>query len=205
MVLISKDHFQRIEETIIVEFGSVGHEVSVLVLGFRDGTIDPLSQSGKAKIPVESTVSQSESSSGFSSDQKQSIEQFMENLKGILREKKKSVSINLISAPKIVGENEKKYGIEAEAQGLDMKQSPFVDTSMGHDEETNLEPDSAEVATVSSRDSDIPMPRACVDVRDMGLLQNLLATDSIPVMEKSSWVEEVDKRMNAHYSKGDPD
>ncbi|KAK8977921.1 hypothetical protein V6N11_059551 [Hibiscus sabdariffa] len=186
MVLISKDHFQRIEETIIVEFGSVGHEVSVLVLGFRDGTIDPLSQSGKAKIPVESTVSQSESSSGFSSDQKQ-------------------ISINLISAPKIVGENEKKYGIEAEAQGLDMKQSPFVDTSMGHDEETNLEPDSAEVATVSSRDSDIPMPRACVDVRDMGLLQNLLATDSIPVMEKSSWVEEVDKRMNAHYSKGDPD
>ncbi|KAK8589627.1 hypothetical protein V6N12_024021 [Hibiscus sabdariffa] len=62
-----------------------------------------------------------------------------------------------------------------------------------------------QVATVSSGDADITTPRACVDVRDMGLLPNLLATDSIPEMRKSSWAEEVDKRMNARYSKGDPD
>ncbi|KAK9026529.1 hypothetical protein V6N11_039366 [Hibiscus sabdariffa] len=99
-------------------------------------------KSGKVKIPVESTVSQSESSSEFSFDHKQSthlgkktrmddvemdtligeragkdvgagFEQSIENMKGLLGEKEKSVSINLISAPKIVGENEKKYGNEA--------------------------------------------------------------------------------------------
>ncbi|KAK8689747.1 hypothetical protein V6N13_088460 [Hibiscus sabdariffa] len=72
MVVISTDHSQRIEETIIVEVGDKCYEVSVSELGFRDGTIDPLSQFGKVKILVESTVSQSESSSKFSSDQKQS-------------------------------------------------------------------------------------------------------------------------------------
>ncbi|KAK8649226.1 hypothetical protein V6N13_129959 [Hibiscus sabdariffa] len=142
MVLISTILSQRIEETIIVEVGDEGYEVSVLELGFKDGTLDPLSQSGKVKIPVESTVSQSESSSEFSFDHKQSthlgkktrmddvemdtligeragkdvgagFEQSIENMKGLLGEKEKSVSINLISAPKIVGENEKKYGNEA--------------------------------------------------------------------------------------------
>ncbi|KAK8622031.1 hypothetical protein V6N13_097658 [Hibiscus sabdariffa] len=68
MVLISTDHSQRIEETILVEVGGKGHEVTVLELGFRDGTIDPLCQSEKAEIPVEPTESQSESSSEFSSD-----------------------------------------------------------------------------------------------------------------------------------------
>ncbi|KAL4367062.1 hypothetical protein GQ457_05G033920 [Hibiscus cannabinus] len=259
MVLISTNHSQRIEETIIVEVGDEGFEVSVSELGFRDDTIDPLSKSGKAKIPVESTVSPSESSSIFSSDQKQSmdsgeemrmddverdtligehagkdvgagLEQSIENLKGLLGEKEKSVSINLIFAPKSVGENEK-YGNEGEAQELDMglkirnwaavvsedskkrsedgagliqEQGPVVDVSMGLDGEKKLEPNSVEVA-ISSGDEDITMSRACVDVRDMGLLPNLLATGSIPEMGKSSWAEEVDKRMNIHYSKEDPD
>ncbi|KAK8566143.1 hypothetical protein V6N12_059678 [Hibiscus sabdariffa] len=159
-------------------------------------------------------------------------QQPIENLKGLLGEKEKSVSINLISAPKIVGENKKKYGNEAVAQELDMgqkirnwaavvsvdsknrsedgvgliqKYSPVVDVSMGLVGEKNLEPDSVEVATVSLGDADITTPRACDDVRDMGLLPNLLATDSIPEMRKSLWAEEVDKRMNARYSKGDPD
>ncbi|KAK9016696.1 hypothetical protein V6N11_079191 [Hibiscus sabdariffa] len=114
------------------------------------------------------------------------FEQSIENLKGLLGEKEKSVSINLISAPKIVGENEKKYGNEAEAHELDMR----------------LKIRSAEVATVSSGVADITTPRACVDVRDMGLLSNLLATNSIPEMIKSSWAEEVDKRMNAVILKG---
>ncbi|KAK8649227.1 hypothetical protein V6N13_129960 [Hibiscus sabdariffa] len=76
---------------------------------------------------------------------------------------------------------------------------------MGHDGVKNLESDSVEVATVSSGDVDITTPRACGDVRDMGLLPNLLATDSIPKMRKSSWAEDVDKRMNALFSKGDFD
>ncbi|KAK8489415.1 hypothetical protein V6N12_037558 [Hibiscus sabdariffa] len=66
--LLLDDHSQRIEETILVEVGGKGHEVTVLELGFRDGTIDPLCQSEKAEIPVEPTESQSESSSEFSSD-----------------------------------------------------------------------------------------------------------------------------------------
>ncbi|KAK8571753.1 hypothetical protein V6N12_027826 [Hibiscus sabdariffa] len=130
------------------------------------------------------------------------LEQPIENLKGLLGEKEKSVSINLISAPKIVGENEKK---SEDGVGLIQKYSPVVDVSMGLLGEKILEPDSVEVATVSSGDADITTPRACGDVRDMGLLPNLLATDSIPEMRKSSWAEEVDKRMNARYSKGDPD
>ncbi|KAK8702877.1 hypothetical protein V6N13_021211 [Hibiscus sabdariffa] len=236
MVLISTDHSQRIEETIIVEVGDKGYEVSVSELGFRDGTIDPLSQSGKVKIPVESTVSQSKSSLKFSSDQKQSTnsgeEMIMDDVERETLIGELAVSINLISAPKIVGENKKKYGNEAVAQELDMgqkirnwaavvsvdsknrsedgvgliqKYSPVVDVSMGLVGEKNLEPDSVEVATVSLGDADITTPRACDDVRDMGLLPNLLATDSIPEMRKSLWAEEVDKRMNARYSKGDPD
>ncbi|KAL4369597.1 hypothetical protein GQ457_05G034860 [Hibiscus cannabinus] len=90
------------------------------------------------------------------------------------------------------------YGYRLKEQG------PVVDVSMGLDGEKKLEPNSVEVA-ISSGDEDITMSRACVDVRDMGLLPNLLATGSIPEMGKSSWAEEVDKRMNIHYSKEDPD
>ncbi|KAL4388911.1 hypothetical protein GQ457_09G014360 [Hibiscus cannabinus] len=71
---------------------------------------------------------------------------------------------------------------------------------MGHDGVKILESDSVEVAIVSSGDVDIITPRACDDVRDMGLLPNLLATDSIPKR-----AEDVDKRMNARFSKGDFD
>ncbi|KAK8669209.1 hypothetical protein V6N13_106645 [Hibiscus sabdariffa] len=145
------------------------------VYGFRDGTIDPLSQSRKVKIPVESIVSQSESSSKFSSNQKQSTNSG------------KEMRMDDVERETLIGELAGK------------------DVGAGLEQPIEILKDSVEVATVSSGDADITTPRACIDVIDMGLLPNLLATDSIPEMRKSSWAEEVDKRMNARYSKGDPD
>ncbi|KAK8489414.1 hypothetical protein V6N13_097659 [Hibiscus sabdariffa] len=48
------------------------------------------------------------------------IEQSIENLNGLLGEKEKSGSINLISVPIIDGENVNKFRIEAESQKSDM-------------------------------------------------------------------------------------
>ncbi|KAL4273577.1 hypothetical protein GQ457_13G001680 [Hibiscus cannabinus] len=67
------------------------------------------------------------------------------------------------------------------------------------------DPNGIKVVNVSLGDSDIATPRAFDDVRDMGLFPNLKETVVNSVKGKSSWVEEVDKRMNVHSSIGDLD
>ncbi|KAK8615001.1 hypothetical protein V6N13_068787 [Hibiscus sabdariffa] len=70
-ILITMGYSRRIEETILVEIGSEIHEISVLELGFKDDTVDPLTQTTNAKASENPAPSESEDSSESLSEEEQ--------------------------------------------------------------------------------------------------------------------------------------
>ncbi|KAK8972030.1 hypothetical protein V6N11_076696 [Hibiscus sabdariffa] len=85
--------------------------------------------------------------------------------------------------------------------------SPVLDSiiGVGYNGPEFSVPDGVKMVTVSSGDSVLVTPRAYDDVRDMGLFPNLMASDVNLVQGKSSWVDDVDRRMNARNTIGVPD
>ncbi|KAL4346807.1 hypothetical protein GQ457_17G025350 [Hibiscus cannabinus] len=78
-ILITTDYSRRIDETVVVEIGSETHEINILELGFKDDTVDPLTQEKFAKVPTEP---QQEDSSESCSEQEQSSDSGKVSCKG---------------------------------------------------------------------------------------------------------------------------
>ncbi|KAK8553680.1 hypothetical protein V6N13_100519 [Hibiscus sabdariffa] len=80
-ILITTGYSRRIDETVLVEIGSETHEISILELGFKDDTVDPLTQATNAKASMK-PQSEDSSESCSESEQEQTSNSGKEMSKG---------------------------------------------------------------------------------------------------------------------------